>query len=249
MNHAAPSLAGRVALVTGASSGIGRATAIEFVRRGAKVAVSARRADRLKELAAELGDAALALPADLTAPGQAEETVRRTLGGLGRLDILVNNAGYATNGLVEDGDPAVWDTVVDINLRAVMTLSRAALPHLLAAAGGPAGVADLVTVSSVVGRRASAGNAPYAATKHAVIAFSEVMRQEVAARRVRVGVIEPGMVATEMTLGTGIGGELGTSADDWLREQDLAEAIAFMVTRPKQAAISEILMRPTTQEF
>jgi NADP-dependent 3-hydroxy acid dehydrogenase YdfG len=245
-------LSGRVALVTGASSGIGRATALAVVRQGGAVALVARRADRLEELTDRLGEEGgdvFAVPADLTEPARAESVVEQTVAHFGHLDVLINNAGYAANGPVEHGDPAVWDTVLDINLRAVLRLSRAALPHLLRAAAGDAGVADLVTVSSVVGRLPSKGNSVYSATKHAVIAFSEVLRQEVTARGVRVGVIESGMVATEMTLGTGIGAELGLSENNWLQEEDLACAITFMVTQPPHAAVNEILMRPTTQVF
>lgn len=247
-------LSGRVALVTGASSGIGEATALAVVRQGGAVAIAARRADRLKKLTARLdkeGGSVLAVPADLTDPGQVDGIVEQTIGHFGRLDVLVNNAGYATNGLAEQGDLAVWDTVLDVNLRAVLRLSHAALPHLLRAAAGDEGVADLVTVSSVVGRLPIRGSSVYSATKHAVIAFSEALRQEVAARGVRVGMIEPGMVATEMTLGTGIGSaaEHAMSEKDWLREDDIARAITFMITQPSHAAISEILVRPTAQEF
>ncbi|MFF4952200.1 SDR family oxidoreductase [Streptomyces chattanoogensis] len=243
-------LAGCVALVTGASSGIGEAAALSLARLGCSLALVARRTDRLTgtgEAIGAQGAAALPLTADLTAPGAARQAVEDAVRHFGRLDVVVNNAGYGARAPVEESDPDDWERMVDLNLKAVLRLSHAALPHLLRAAqDGARGVADLVTVSSVAGRLARKGNSVYSATKHAVCAFSESLRQEVTGRGVRVGLIEPGMTATEMTVG-------GTSAfgmpqESWLRAEDIARSIAFMITQPPHAAVNEIMVRPTAQE-
>ncbi|WP_405894692.1 SDR family oxidoreductase [Streptomyces sp. NBC_01527] len=243
-----------VALVTGASSGIGAATARALAREGFALALVARRADRLAEIATALGErgsgAALELTADLCDAAQAAVAVEQTVDRFGRLDVLVNNAGFSMRSPVLDSDPEDWDRMVDLNLRAVLRMSHAALPHLLRAAdAGPRGVADLVNVSSVAGRVPRKDNSVYSATKHAVCVFSEVLRQEVTGRGVRVGLVEPGMTRTEMTIGGG-----RTSAppsppqESWLRAEDVARTVVFMVTQPGHVAINEIMVRPTAQE-
>ncbi|AIA01366.1 SDR family oxidoreductase [Streptomyces noursei] len=246
-------LTGSVALVTGASSGIGAATALALAREGCSLVLIARRADRLHALtetiAAQGGGPAVALAADLSDGEQTRQAVERTVERLGRLDVLVNNAGYGARAAVEDGDPDDWDRMVDLNLRAVLRMSHAALPHLLRAAGsGPRGVADLVTVSSVAGRVPRKDNSVYSATKHAVCSFSESLRQEVTGRGVRVGLVEPGMTTTEMTLGSQAASAHGLPRDAWLHADDVACAIAFMVTQPARVAVNEIMVRPTAQE-
>ncbi len=192
-----------MALVTGASSGIGEATARLLADRGAAVAIVARRADRLETLADEIeagGGKALAIEADVTDREQAEAAVRRTAEELGRLDVLVNNAGVMLLGPILDAPVEEWDQMVQVNLLGLLYTARAAIPHLLeAAAGGPRQVADLVNISSVAGRQARLGSGVYNATKHAVGAFSESLRQEVTERHLRVSLIEPGAVATELT--------------------------------------------------
>ncbi|MFB7629685.1 SDR family oxidoreductase [Streptomyces sp. NPDC056149] len=246
-------LAGTVALVTGASSGIGAATARALAREGCALALVARRADRLAELAADIDaqDTAptLTLAADLTDGAQAAQAVHRTVEHFGRLDVLVNNAGYGARGAVLDSDPEEWDRMVDLNLKAVLRMSHAALPHLLrAVASAPRGTADLVNVSSVAGRVPRKDNSVYSATKHAVCSFSEALRQEVTGRGVRVGLVEPGMTTTEMTLGGQAAAAHGLPRDTWLDAEDIARAIAFMVTQPARVAINEIMVRPTSQE-
>ncbi|GAA1877736.1 SDR family oxidoreductase [Streptantibioticus ferralitis] len=245
-------LAGCAALVTGASSGIGAATAMAVAQRGAAVALAARRAERLEELATAIrdqGGTCIALTADLRDAAQARRTVEDTADRLGRLDVLVNNAGYAATGSVEESDPEDWERMIDLNVKAVLHMSQAALPHLLrAAADGPRGVADLVNVSSVAGRVVRERSSVYSATKHAVGAFSEGLRQEVTARGVRVGLVEPGLTRTEMTAD---GGAAAIARDipesSWLRAEDIARAISFMVTQPPHAAVNEIMVRPTAR--
>ncbi|MGW3498439.1 SDR family NAD(P)-dependent oxidoreductase [Streptomyces sp. NPDC001020] len=245
-------LAGCAALVTGASSGIGAATARHLARQGAAVAVVARRTGRLEELATRIrgeGGSCAVLTADLGDAAQARQAVEDAVGCFARLDVLVNNAGYVAMGPVEEGDPADWERMVDLNFNAVLHMSQSALPHLLrAAVDGPRGIADLVTVSSVAGRVVRRDNAVYSATKFAVCAFSEALRQEVTGRGVRVGLIEPGLTMTEMSVGAGHLAARDLPQDAWLRAEDIAGAITFMVTQPSRAAINEIMMRPTAQE-
>ncbi|MFD8542843.1 SDR family oxidoreductase [Streptomyces sp. NPDC059649] len=246
-------LAGAVALVTGASSGIGAATARALARAGASVALVARRRARLTELTAALdalgGSPSLAVAADLTDPAQPQRTVDEAVARFGRLDVLVNNAGYGARNPVETSDPEDWDRMVDLNLRAVLRMSHAALPHLLrAAADGPRGVADLVTVSSVAGRVPRKDNSVYSATKHAVCSFSEALRQEVTGRGVRVGLVEPGLTTTEMTLDGQAAAAHGVPQESWLRAEDIARSLTFMITQPAHVAINEITVRPTAQE-
>nr|WP_055552286.1 SDR family NAD(P)-dependent oxidoreductase [Streptomyces sp. NBRC 110028] len=246
-------LTGCVTLVTGASSGIGAATARLLARQGADVALVARRTDRLEELASgirDLGRACVPLTADLRDAARARRCVDEAAERFGRLDVLVNSAGFVAAAGVEESDPENWERMVDLNLKAVLHTSQRALPHLLrAAAEGPRGVADLVTISSVAGRIARPRNSVYSATKHAVCAFSEALRQEVTGRAVRVGLVEPGMTTTEMTDNPTTGTVArGMPREDWLRAEDVARSIGFMVTQPAHAAVNEILVRPTAQE-
>ncbi|MGK4578793.1 SDR family NAD(P)-dependent oxidoreductase [Kitasatospora sp. HPMI-4] len=246
-------LSGCAALVTGASSGIGAATALALARQGAGVALVARRTERLAELTSEIegfGGTSVAITADLIDAGQARQAVGDAVRRLGRLDVLVNNAGYAALDTLEDGDPKDWERMIDLNLKAVLHTSHAALPHLLrAAAEGPRGVADLVAVSSVAGRVARRGNGVYSATKHAVGAFGEALRQEVGRRGVRVGLVEPGVTATEMTSeDTRLATAFDLPKNLWLRAEDIARAILFVVTQPAHAAVNEIMVRPTYQD-
>ncbi|HET9029147.1 MAG TPA: SDR family NAD(P)-dependent oxidoreductase [Candidatus Aquilonibacter sp.] len=250
-------LDGAVALITGASSGIGEATARALASRGAKVALAARRIDRLRELENEIksgGGDAVAIEADVTDASQAESIVRSACGTYGRLDILINNAGVMLLGPIVDAPVDEWHRMIDLNLTALMRVTHAALPHLLDAAKIEGrGVADVVNISSVAGRIARMGSGVYNATKFAVNAFSESLRQEVTTRHVRVGLIEPGFVATELQ--SHLRPEIREASRSRfaaitqpLEAPDIAEAIAFMVTRPRHMAINEMLMRPTEQE-
>jgi NADP-dependent 3-hydroxy acid dehydrogenase YdfG len=251
-----PVLDGTVALVTGASSGIGHATARALAADGAAVALAARRVDRLEELAKEIdaaGGRALVVEADVTDEAQARDAVARTVDELGRLDTLVNNAGVMLLGPIVDADVGEWQRMVGINLVGLLYCTHAALPHLLEAAeNGPREVADIVNVSSVAGRVARTSNGVYSATKHGVGAFSESLRQEVARRQVRVSLVEPGATATE--LGSHNRPEIREqmaqrfTGVERLEAEDIAGAISFIVTRPRRMAINEVLVRPTQQE-
>ncbi|MBF6332133.1 SDR family NAD(P)-dependent oxidoreductase [Nocardia transvalensis] len=251
----AGSLNGTVALVTGASSGIGEATALLLAQQGAAVALVARRLDRLTALSAKIGDgggSALALGADVADEEQARGAVERTVTEFGRLDILVNNAGVALVGPVLDAPVTEWRQMVGINLLGTMYCAQAALPHLLRAAEtGPRQVADMVNISSTAGRKAVQGNAVYSATKHAVGAFSEALRQEVTGRHVRISLIEPGRVATELVdhnrpeIRSTILRQSGDAES--LQATDIADAVHYVVSRPRGTAVNEMVIRPTEQ--
>jgi NADP-dependent 3-hydroxy acid dehydrogenase YdfG len=251
----AESLEGTVALVTGASSGIGEATARALASAGASVAIAARRADRLEELAGRIrdtGGTALAIEADVSARDQAAGAVDRIVSELGRLDTLINNAGVMLLGPIENAPLEEWERMLDVNVAGLLYCAHAALPHLLRAAGdGPRQVADIVNVSSVAGRVARLGSGVYNLTKHGVGAFSESLRQEVASRHVRVSLIEPGAVATELRshnrpeIQDQIEKRFGSV--EVLHADDIADAIVYTVTRPRRVAINEVLIRPSEQ--
>jgi len=249
-------LKGTVALVTGASSGIGAATATALAAQGAAVALVARRVDRLDGLAATIRDAggtALVLQSDITDEQQATEAVERTVAELGRLDILVNNAGVMLLGPVADAPLSEWQRMVEINVLGLLYCAHAALPHLSRAADdGPRRVADMVNISSVAGRVARRDRAVYNMTKHGVGAFSEALRQEVTTRHVRVSLVEPGATATELA-GHNRAEVLEAmraqfTSIELMRPEDIADAITYIVTRPRHVAVNEMLIRPTEQE-
>jgi NADP-dependent 3-hydroxy acid dehydrogenase YdfG len=245
-----------VALITGASSGIGEAAALALAAAGASVAVVARRRDRLDDLAARVGKTgvkALVIEADVTNEADARAAVARTVAELGRLDTVVNNAGVMLLGPLVDADTGEWSRMIDLNVSALLHVSHAALPHLLnAAENGPRRVSDLVNISSVAGRVARSGSGVYNASKWAVNAFSESLRQEVTKRHVRISLVEPGAVATELTshnrpeVQQMIRQRFGEI--ERLNADDIADAITYIVTRPRHVAINEILVRPTEQE-
>lgn len=256
MTPASTDLENTVALVTGASSGIGQATARALAERGATVALAARRGDRLQELAGEIADAggtALPVEADVSDREQADRAVSQTVEELGRLDVLVNNAGVMLLGPIAEAPLEEWERMVHVNLLGLLYTARAALPHLLAAAErDPRGVADLVNISSVAGRQARKGSGVYNATKHGVGAFSEALRQEVTRSHVRVSLVEPGAVATELQGHNrpGVKEEIEKRFEDMdiLQAEDIADAILYVITRPRHVAVNEVLVRPTEQE-
>ncbi len=248
-------LDGTVALVTGASSGIGAATARALAAQGAAVALVARRKERLEQLARQIGEQhgrALVLEIDVTDQAQAQSAVERTVSELGRLDIVINNAGVMLLGPVVGAPVEEWDRMVALNLQGLLYTAHAALPHLLKAAeDSPRQVADLVNVSSVAGRVPRMGSGVYNLTKFGVGAFSESLRQEVTARHVRVALVEPGVVATELQ--SHLRPEIAQQSMqrfagvERLEAEDIADAIEYIVTRPRRVAVNEILIRPTEQ--
>jgi NADP-dependent 3-hydroxy acid dehydrogenase YdfG len=246
-------LDGTVALVTGASSGIGDATARALAAEGATVSVVARRKDRLDALVGELEGDAIAIEADVTDRAQAERAVQQTVDERGRLDIVVNNAGVMLLGPIEDAPIDEWERMIDLNLKGLLYVAHAALPHLLKAADSdPRRVADLVNISSVAGRRANRGAGVYNLTKFGVGAFSESLRQEVTKRHVRVSLVEPGAVDTELPdhLREEIREGMSKRFADMerLEAEDIADAITYIVTRHRRIAVNEVLIRPTEQD-
>jgi NADP-dependent 3-hydroxy acid dehydrogenase YdfG len=248
-------LVGTVALVTGASSGIGEATALALAAEGATVALAARRGDRLDALSARIasdGGRALVCEADLTREGSPSAVVERVVDVLGRLDTLVNNAGVMLLGPATEAPLEEWERMVSLNVAAVLRCAHAALPHLLTAAeDSPRGVSDMVNVSSTAGRQVKPGSGVYNLTKHGLGAFSESLRMEVSRRHLRVSLIEPG--ATDTELRDQLRPEIRARQQERfasmepLRADDVAESIVHIVTRPRHVMINEILIRPTEQ--
>jgi NADP-dependent 3-hydroxy acid dehydrogenase YdfG len=244
-------LDGRTALVTGASSGIGAATARALAAAGAAVAIAARRTDRLADLAAELdkaGATALSLELDVTDEAACRSAVARTQDELGGVDILVNNAGVMLLGPIVGADTEDWRRMIQTNLLGLMYMTHAALPHLL-----DKGAGDIVNVSSVAGRIARLGSGGYNASKWGVNAFSESLRQEVTTRGVRISLVEPGAVATELTdhithQGTKELVKSTIAASTPMQPEDIARAIVYIVSQPPYVAVNEMLIRPTDQE-
>jgi NADP-dependent 3-hydroxy acid dehydrogenase YdfG len=250
-------LDGTVALVTGASSGIGEATALALAAEGATVALLARRRDRLDDLTRRIesaGGTALAVEADVSDQRQAAAAVDTVVAELGRLDTVVNSAGLMTMGPAAEADPADWDTMVSVNVQGLLYVTRASLPHLIAAAtDSPRGVTDVVNISSTAGRIARPGTAVYALTKFGIGAFSEALRQEVLGQRVRVSLVEPGRVATDITENLPPEDQAAMAKQiegiQPLLAADIADAVVYIVTRDRRVAVNEILVRAAEQTW
>src|SRR3954470_5159449 len=236
--------------ITGASSGIGEAPALACARAGASVALAARRADRIEALAERItgdGGTAVAISADVGGEAQARACVEQAHEQLGRLDVLVNNAGVMLLGPIAGADTEEWRRMIDANVFGVLYCTHAALPLMLEQGSG-----SIVNISSVAGRVARAGSGVYNATKWAVGAFSEALRQEVTTSNIRVTLIEPGAVATELV------GHNRQEVQDAMRQgfkgiepiaaDDIANAILFALTQPHNVSINELLVRPTSQQ-
>jgi NADP-dependent 3-hydroxy acid dehydrogenase YdfG len=250
-------LADTAALVTGASSGIGAATARALAAEGAAVALLARRTDRLQDLKSEIesaGGSALLVPADVTNAAQVTQAVDEAVNEFGRLDIVVNNAGLMRMGYAAEAQLADWDDLVAVNVLGVLYVTRAAMPHLIEAAAGAArGVADLVTISSTAGWVSRPGTAVYSLTKFGVNAFSEGVRQEVIDKRVRVGVVGPGTVDTEISSHLPAKSreafDRQTAEITKMQPEDIADAVLYMVTRNRRVAINHMLVRAAEQTW
>lgn len=239
-------LEGKVVLVTGASSGIGQATALALSKAGAKVAVGARRVDRLKLLAEDAPGEILALELDVTDEQSIQNAVAATVEHFGALDALVNNAGIMLTGMITGADTTEWTRMVETNLLGSMFAVHAALPHLLAAKG------SVVQVSSTSGRIASAAGGAYSATKFGITGFIESLRQEVTEQGVRVVVIEPGFTSTELAshipdpafreMAKQMAASMRT-----LQPDDIANAVVYALDQPDHVSVNQMLIRPTDQ--
>jgi clavulanate-9-aldehyde reducatase len=248
-NPPTTSLTGRVVAITGASSGIGEATALACAAAGASVALAARRTDRIEALAAKIeqsGGRALAIPTDVGEEDQARAFVERTHAALGRLDGLVNNAGVMLLGPIDGAPTEEWRRMVHVNLFGVLYCTHAALPLMRAQGSG-----DVVNVSSVAGRVARAGSGVYNLTKWGVNAFSEALRQECVGAGIRVTIVEPGAVVTELPSHNRppVLEQMQRRFEGVvpLHAEDIANAILFALGQPPHVSVNELLVRPSNQ--
>lgn len=241
-------MAGKVALVTGASSGIGEAIAIALAGAGATVAISARRANRLADLALRIeaaGGNALALPGDMTVESEATKAVEDTVARLGRIDILINSAGVIQGGGIQNCDIDEYRRVFDINLFATLYTSVAAVRHMRAQGGG-----DIITISSLAARKGGPGTSAYSSSKHAVNSMTDAMRQELGGHNIRVSILMPGATTTEV--GDNVSDpkfrkmiQAHVSKEGAVKPSEIADTIVFMLSLPRHVNISEISVRPT----
>lgn len=241
----------KVAIITGASSGIGYATALTLSKAGAKVAIGARRTDKLQELEKKItqnGGEAFSQKLDVTKKSDCNSFVDAIIKKWGGVDILVNNAGLMPLSFVKNLKIDEWDQMIDVNIKGVLYCTAAVIPHMHSKKSG-----HIINISSVAGRIVFPSGSVYCATKHAITAFSEGLRQEFSTRsNIRVTCIEPGVVSTELTntiTDESLQSFVETSKKmNSLKAEDIANAILFAVEAPNHVNINEVLIRPTTQE-
>jgi NADP-dependent 3-hydroxy acid dehydrogenase YdfG len=242
---------GKIVVITGASSGLGEATARLLSSEGASVVLGARRADRLQSLADELsgwGGEALALETDVTDCNQVKRLVDSAVEKYGRVDVMLNNAGLMPQSLLASLKVDEWDRMIDVNIKGVLYGIAAALPHMQRQKSG-----HIINVSSVAGHKVGPGSAVYSATKHAVRALSEGMRQEVKPYNIRTTIISPGAVTSELA-NTVTDPAVAARIQKMYQEiaipaDSFARAVAFAISQPEEVDINEILFRPTRQEY
>jgi ribitol 2-dehydrogenase len=239
------SLKGKVAIVTGASSGIGRAVAYEFARQDVKQVLTARSKDRLAAVAEDLESEAIVVPADMTSPKDIRLIVETAITEFGRIDILLANAGIYISGDVIDGEPDAWDQLISTNVTGVFRLVHAVLPHLVTRHSG-----DILVTSSISGHQAIQWEPIYSASKHAVQSFVHGLRRQLLTTGIRVGAVAPGMVLNELW-GAMTPEEIDqkVALGAGLRSEDVAEAIVFMLTRPQNVTIRDLVMLPRAQDL
>jgi len=244
-------IAGKVVVITGASSGLGEAAARYLAARGAPVVLGARRIDRLEALAAEItrdGGRAIALATDVTSRSEVQRLVDAAITTYGRIDVMINNAGLMPQSTLGRLKTSEWDRMIDVNIKGVLYGIAAALPYMERQKSG-----HFINVSSVAGHKVRAGGAVYAATKHAVRVISEGLRQEVKPFGIRTTVISPGAVDTELPL-TITDPDIAERTNKFYAEQAIsadsfARAVIFAISQPDDMDVNEILYRPTKQEF
>jgi NADP-dependent 3-hydroxy acid dehydrogenase YdfG len=242
---------GKIVVITGASSGLGEAAARLLADEGATVVLGARREDRLRALTDELtrrGDKALAIPTDVSRRDQVRRLVDGAVEAYGRIDVLINNAGVMPLSPLDRLKVDEWDRMIDVNLKGVLYGIAAALPHMRQRKSG-----HIINVSSVAGHKVRAGGAVYAATKHAVRALSEGLRQEVKPYNIRTTIISPGVVLSELPNAASepdVSANLQKMYDDLgIPPESFARAVVFAMSQPEDVDVNEILFRPTRQEF
>jgi NADP-dependent 3-hydroxy acid dehydrogenase YdfG len=231
----------QVALITGASRGIGKAIALSLAKAGAGVALVSRNAEALEETAQacrEFGNRTFTLPCDLEDTGSIQKLVSDTTAELGGLNILVNNAGVYGGGAADSADLESWDLAIDINLRAMMHLTRHALPEIEKASWGA-----VINVASMAGRRPFAGASAYCATKHGVVGFTHALFEDVRERNIKVCAVCPGFVATDMVSGSGL------SVEKMIQPDDIAKAVEFVLTYPDNSCPIEIQIMPQRSPY
>ena len=239
------SLSGKTVLVTGASSGIGRATAKAFAREGMRVALSARSVDKLQALATELGGDAVVVPADLTVPAEVDGMIADGIRQLGVIDVLFANAGIYIPGQVVEGDPDAWDRMLMLNVNSVFRAIRAVLPHMQARNSG-----DILVTSSISAHQELHFEPVYSASKHAVNTFVHGLRRQVLPHNIRVGSLAPGTVLNDLW-GYHDPAEIDrqVAARAGLRSEDVADAAVFMLTRPANVTIRDLVLLPQAQDI
>jgi ribitol 2-dehydrogenase len=239
------SIRGKVVIVTGASSGIGRAIARLFAAEGAKLVLAARSIDKLDGLAGEIGGDPLTLSIDLANPSEVDRMAAETIARFGRVDVLMANAGVYVAGDVAQGDPKAWDNMIAVNVNSVFRSVRAVLPEMIARGSG-----DIVVTSSIAGHQAMLMEPAYSGTKHAVQAFVHGVRRQIAPYNVRIGTVAPGTVLNELW-GVSDPMEIDRRAElrEGLRSEDVAEACLWMITRPPNVTIRDLVMLPQNQDI
>lgn len=239
------SIAGKVAIVTGASSGVGRAIARLFAAEGAKLALVGRSTKKLEMLAVEIGGRPLVLSTDLSHPTEVERMAAETIAHFGHVDILMANAGVYISGDAAEGKPEEWDNMIAVNMSSVFRSVRAVLPGMIARQSG-----DIIVTSSIAGHQAMRGEPVYSGTKHAVQSFVHGVRRQIAPHGIRIGAIAPGTILNELW-GLTDPAEIDRRADlrEGLRSEDVAEACLWMLTRPPNVTIRDLVMLPQNQDI
>lgn len=236
---------GKVMIVTGASSGIGRAVARLFATKGAQLVLTARSAEKLTALAEDLDGAPMVIPADLTQPADVDAMIAGAIERFGRVDILFANAGTYEAGDVVEGNPDDWDATIQLNVNSVFRAVRAVLPGMIERRSG-----DIVVTSSISGHQAIHWEPVYSATKHAVQSFVHGVRRQVAPHNVRIGSLAPGMVLNELWgLTDPAEIEARVAAHSGLRCEDVVDALLFMLTRPANVTVRDLVLLPQNQDL
>ena len=238
-------LRGKVVVVTGASSGIGRAIARLFAAEGAELALVARSTEKLEKLAREIGGDPLVLTTDLARSSEVDGMIASTLRRYGRIDVLMANAGVFVPGLAAEGEPEAWDQMLAVNVSSVFRAVRAVLPGMISQRSG-----DILVTSSIAGHQAMHLEPVYSASKHAVQTFVHAVRRQIAPHNLRIGAISPGTVLNELWgYSENVEIDRRVAAHEGLRSEDVAEASLWMITRPRHITIRDLVILPQNQDI